>query len=120
MSVIRIVLAVEPPIFSEALRLRLEDEWDLEVVDEACDAFDILLSVAETDADVVVLTVSKPARTPAICTHLFAEFPHLLAIGLCPETNRAYAYRGPLNFERLPDVLLEDVVAAVRAADCQA
>ncbi len=120
MSVIRIVLAVEPPMFSEVLRLRLEDEWDLEVVDEVFDPLDALLSVAETDADVVVLTVSEPAKTPAICTHLFAEFPDLLAIGVCPETNRAWAYHGSADSEELPDVLLRDVVAAIRTAECQA
>jgi DNA-binding NarL/FixJ family response regulator len=119
-SVIRIVLAVEPPMLSELLRLCLEDEWDLAVVDEVFDPFDLLLSVAETDADVVVLTVSQPTKTPAICTHLFEEFPNLLTIGLCPETNLAYAYRDSGPTEQLSDVVIRDVVAAIRTADCRA
>ena len=117
MGTTRVVLAVEPSLFSEVLRLRLEKEWGLEVVDVVFDPFDLLLSVAETDADAVVLTVSEPAQTPAIHTHLFAEFPQLLVIGVCSETNQAYVYRGPLDYEQLPDVSLEHLVVALRDVD---
>lgn len=113
---IRILLAVSPPMFGEALRQSLALEPDLEVVDEVFDPIDLMLAVRETEAHVVVITVPFSDETPGVCTHLLSEFPDLTVIGVCPEVHSAVTYRNSIEIEPLAAFSLPDMLSAIRGA----
>jgi hypothetical protein len=102
----------------DLLRSRIEAEPDIEVADEVLHPVDVLLAVKQTGADVVLVTVPVSDATPPLCTHLLAEFPDLVVIGLWPEAQTAVAYRNALDIEPLNHAFYEDIVGAIRTATC--
>lgn len=114
MRKVQVLLAVAPRMLRDLLRNRIEAEPDLEVVDEVLDPVDILLAVKQTAADVVLVTVPVSDATPPLCTHLLAEFPDLVVIGLWPEAQSAVTYRNTLDIEPLNRAFYKDIVGAIR------
>lgn len=74
-------LGVVPALISE--------QSDMEIVGVARTPIELLLEVKRTDADVVVLEI-KDDTTPGLFSHLFAEFPRLVVLGIERHDARAF------------------------------
>jgi len=80
----KILFAVRPQMLRDALARQLATQPDVQIVGDVDNDLDLLLAVRATKADAVVH--SWPSETmPAIYSHLFQEYPGLIAIGLTEE-----------------------------------
>ena len=113
---LQILLAVEPPMLRDALRTLIQREPDTEIVDEVLDPIEILLYVKATEANLVIVTIPEREELPAICTHLLAEFPELVVIGICNESHRACTFRNTIDTQHHSLVSINDVILAMRTA----
>ena len=110
---IRIVLALESPLLCEVLRDLIQQEPDLEVVAEADDPVDLLLTVDLTKVNVFIHSWESH-EVPAICSHLLTEYPDLLVIGIPPNADLAYACRQAIAKTKFPTARLQDVLSEIR------
>lgn len=99
----------------ELLFRLLQREPDLEVVGEATDPVDLLIAVVGTGPDVVIHTFPDPSEPPGICSHLFAESPELLVIGVAPDGATAATCRHMVGIRPMVNFGLEDVLAEIRS-----
>jgi DNA-binding NarL/FixJ family response regulator len=70
---VRIVIVDDHKILRDGLRLRLQQEDDLEVVAEAADAREALACVAQTKPDLVVMDLGLPGESGHVATHRIRE-----------------------------------------------
>lgn len=89
---VRVLLAVDPPLLRDLLAHTIAEEPDMEVVGEVADGVGVLLAVARTGAN-VVLHSNTGNGLSSTCSHLFAEYPGLLVIGIDPGDEEAVMYR---------------------------
>jgi len=97
---IRLLLANIPGEINRALRDAVLKQDDIEVVGEERDLVQMLVAVAETNADVVVLAAPESGEEPAIVSHLLMEYPFLMVVALDPRRRRGCSYR--FRTERTP------------------
>lgn len=110
----RVLLAVEPEILRDALSDTLERSEGVELVGEVDDPVDLLLAVEETRADVVLQSFPTPEELPAICGHLFAEYPYLRVIGLSPNGGPSYVCEQKVSVRPLPEAGIEELLSEIR------
>lgn len=67
----------------------ISEQSDMVIVGVAQTPVDLLLEVKRTDADVVVLELGDDT-TPGLFSHLFAEFPRLVVLGIEQRDARAF------------------------------
>ena len=65
----------------------------------------------------MVLEVQDEAEMPGVLTHLFAEFPRILAIALARSHNRAVVYRQDIHEQVYEGLSLRDLLGELRSAD---
>ena len=99
MSGIRLILALDAQILADLLRSTFSDEPDIDVVFETNDVLDLLLATRQHEPHLVVMTVSPQGRLPPIGTHLLAEFPALLVVGITSEGERVFTFRNTIRTE---------------------
>jgi len=116
----RVLLAMESPLLRELLFDLLKSEPDIEVVGEATDPVDLLLAIEETGADVVVHTFTDLQQPPGVCSHLFAEYPELVVIGISPDADAACSCRQTVSIRPLANVGLQDVLNEIRSVSVPA
>jgi DNA-binding NarL/FixJ family response regulator len=116
----QVLLAVESLLLRELLLDLLGREPDMEVVGEVTDPVDLLLAIEETQAKVVLHTFPDPEEPPGVCSHLFAEYPDLLVIGISPAADAAFACRQEVTVRALGNAGLAGVLAEIRAAMAEA
>ena len=116
MNPIQVILAMESPMLRGILKDLIQQESDLEVAAEACDPVDLLLAVAETQADVVIHSWPASQEIPGICTHLLLEYPDLLLIGIPPNADHAVACRQTIATKQFPTAGFGDLLSEVRSA----
>ena len=87
-----------------------------DVIGEAFDPIDLLLTVNETDADVVIMGHPQADSMPGICTHLLAEFPILLILIVSTIDQRAFLYERKITQEEVSYSIPEDLIARVNEA----
>jgi len=114
---VKVLLANRPRMLRELLRDLIQRQADMEVVGEMLDPVELLLAVGETHADVVVVGLPDSDDEPGICSHLLAEYPHLLILALSPERDRAFLYRLGICKEQLSKASDEEILAAIRQAE---
>lgn len=114
MERIRVILSLRPGRFREILKTRIEQQPDMEVVGELADLVHLLLGVAESEADVVILTSVSEEMDPGVCSHLLGEYPHLVILALNPERRVAIRYRRVATREVVPEVSEESIVSLIR------
>ncbi len=112
----RVLLALESHILREILANLLAREGDIEVVGQVDDPIGLLVAVEETQADVVLHTFHDSPELPGIVTHLLAEFPNVLVIGLSPDASEAFACRQTVSVKPLVGVGFDEVLAEIRSA----
>lgn len=114
---LRVVLLTEPGTFSQALRRQLESKFDVDVVDEISNPWELLLAVSKSNAHAVITVLPESEQAPEVDSHLLIEFPRLLAIGICPDTDRGVLYRNAEQTKYLPEASIRDVLHAVQMAN---
>lgn len=114
---IRILLNIRPESFRQLLLERIAGESDLEVVGEANNPLDLLVLVGRTGADVVLQTWDDSGEPPGVCSHLLAEFPDLLIIGITSYPEQVYACRQVIRKTSLPSATLPVILSAIRARE---
>src|SRR5262245_49126703 len=94
----------------------IQRQKNMLIVGEAFDPIDLLLTVNETDADVVIMGHPQADRMPGICTHLLAEFPILLILIVSTIDQRAFLYERKITQEEVSYTIPEDLIARVNEA----
>jgi DNA-binding NarL/FixJ family response regulator len=99
---------------SKSLAQLVRNQSDAELLGTVVDPVELMVTVAETEPDVVVLE-SQTGQIPGVCTHLISEYPGLLIVILQPRSDRALLFRRALSREEI-SAANEDVLAAIRRA----
>jgi len=94
----------------------IEHQENMVMVGEAFDPVDLLLTVNETDADVVIMGHPQADRMPGICSHLLAEYPILLILIISTIDQRAFLYERKITQEEVSYTIPEDLIARVNEA----
>ena len=90
---LRVLLVVDLPLLRDALHTLLAQRKELTVVVEEPDNIDILVRTCLHRVDVLVATFESDFGVPPLVTHLLAEFPELLVVGINLREQRTWTYR---------------------------
>lgn len=110
---VRVLIAVEPPLLREALMTLLDQQPGFGVVDETNDRVAILLKARKERVDVVIATFKSTRGVPALVTHIMAEFPHILIVGIFLDEQRACVYRNRIDVRPITDYSAAGIVKAL-------
>jgi len=110
---IRVLLAVDPRLLRDALHAALARHARLMVIDEESHNIDILIGAREHRADVVIMTVEPTADVPPLVTHLLAEFPEILVVGIHLCGQCVGIYRNHSKVRMLSDLTVSGLIRAI-------
>ena len=116
---IRVVLAVDSVLDRDALREKLQRSDGVEVVADVSSPFELLQRTELDQADAVILESQDETEMPGVLTHLFAEFPRILAIAIVRSCNRAIVYRQDIREQVYEGLAIQDLLAELRSADTE-
>ena len=112
--VVKVLLANGPEALRTDLATFLQQQSDIEIGGTVLDPIELLVAVADTQADVVVVTLPDTGEMPGICSHLLHEYPQLLILALSSDRTRACVYRQTIMVEPLADISDEGILAVLR------
>lgn len=115
-QLVKILMVDVPSGLRNLLQDVIQSQEKMLVVGEAFDPIDLLLTVNETDADVVIMGHPQADSMPGICTHLLTEFPILLILIVSTIDQRAFLYRRKITQEEVSYTIPEDLIARVNEA----
>ena len=115
-QLVKILLVDVPSELRNVLQNVIEHQENMLVVGEAFDPVDLLVTVDESDADVVIMGHPDADQMPGICTHLLAEFPILLIMIISTIDQRAFLYERKITQEEVSYTIPEDLIARVNEA----
>ena len=110
---VKILMVDVPNDLRDVLEAVIERHQNMEVVGEAFDPIDLLVTVSETDADVVIMGHPEADMMPGICTHLLTEFPILLLLIISTIDQRAFLYERKIRQEEVSYTIPEDLIVRV-------
>lgn len=113
---VKILMVDVPNDLRDVLEAVIERHHNMEVVGEAFDPIDLLVTVSETDADVVIMAHPEADMMPGICTHLLSEFPIMLLLIISTIDQRAFLYERKIRQEEVSYTIPEDLIARVNQA----
>lgn len=113
---IKIITTDIPGKTDGLLKELILSQSNMELVGEASDPISLLLTVKDTQADVVIMGHEWPGSIPGICTHLLAEYPDLLVLTIPAHSNRAVLYQRRISQDEIPYASPEDLIAAIDKA----
>lgn len=113
---IKILLLDIPEELQDVLERAIQDQVNMETVGEAFDPINLLLTVDDTESDVVIMGHPQADRLPGICTHLLTEYPDLLILTLSTKDSRAFLYQRKIAWEEVSFKTPEDLVARIGEA----
>lgn len=112
----RVLLTIGQDARRLQLRRLLENQQDIIVVAEEFDPLRILVAVAETMADVVILDLPDGVTDPGICSHLLAEFPQLVVLALSLKQDELIVYKNKIVKERISSPADKEILSIIRQA----
>ena len=115
-QLVKILMVDVPSGLRNLLQDVIQHQENMLVVGEPFDPIDLLLTVNETDADVVIMGHPQADSMPGICTHLLTEFPILLILIVSTIDQRAFLYRRKITQEEVSYTIPEDLIARVNEA----
>ena len=115
-ELVKILMVDVPSDLSSLLQDVIQRQQNMLVVGEAFDPIDLLLTVNDTDADVVIMGHPQADSMPGICTHLLAEFPILVILIVSTIDQRAFLYERKITQEEVSYTDPEDLIARVNEA----
>jgi len=77
---------------------------------------EILVTTAQTEAQVVILELPDIDTDPGICSHLLAEFPSLLILVISSDREKAILYRQKIVKKPLPNPTDRQILSVIRRA----
>jgi hypothetical protein len=104
-------------LIRESLRHELEERDDICVVAEVSTPLELLRRTEVEQADAVVLETTGEAEIPGVLSHLFTEFPQMIAVVTDRTTSRAVVYRQKIHEQVYEGVSLAAVLAELRTAE---
>jgi DNA-binding NarL/FixJ family response regulator len=113
-SLVKVLLANASEAMPTGLATLLQQQSDIAVVGTVLDPVELLVTVGDTQADVVVVTLPDSGEMPGICSHLLHEYPQLLILALSSARTRACVYRQAITVEPLADMSDEGLLTAMR------
>jgi DNA-binding NarL/FixJ family response regulator len=113
---VKVLLADIPHPFRATLEELLRHHSDVEVVGSVIGLVELLITVEDTQADVVVTTLPDSGEMPGICSHLLVEYPQLLILALSLGRTKACIYQQAIVVESLVDISEEEILKAIRKA----
>ena len=111
-----IPLVVDSDIESEVSRALLEGLDVHFVAGVREEPFDLLRAVKSTEAQAAIVSCTENGGMPGICTHLFAQFPSLVIVGVCRKSGRTYVWKQVVSTRRLKSLTLDSLLSEIRAA----
>jgi DNA-binding NarL/FixJ family response regulator len=82
MRKIRVLLANRPRMVRALVREMIERQLDMEVVGEILDPLDVISSVQETEADIVVVAINNNSEAQELRRRLLAQCPNIAILAL--------------------------------------
>jgi DNA-binding NarL/FixJ family response regulator len=116
LQALRTILALEPGLIAESLRSAFAQHPEIDVLCEAHDALSLLLAARQHEPSVVVMGMSRRGGLPAVGSHLLAEFPELLIVGIDSRGESAFTFRNTLQFEELSIGNVQQFVSRLRSS----
>lgn len=113
---IKILMIDIPDEIHDALKELIQSQSNMEVVGEAFDPINLLLTINDTQADVVIMGVTQVDRVPGICTHLLAEYPDLLILTLSTQQHKAFLYQRSITRDEILDTSPETLITRISEA----
>jgi DNA-binding NarL/FixJ family response regulator len=113
---INILMMNVPDEIRTALKELIQSQGNMKMVGEASDPIHLLLTVNDTQADVVIMGDTPSDRVPGICTHLLAEYPDLLVLTLSTQQQRAFLYQRKITRDELLDASPEGLITKISEA----
>ena len=110
---IKIVTTDIPDETQDLLKGLIGSQGNMELVGEAFDPINLLLTVQDTQADVVIMGHEQAVSIPGVCTHLLAEYPDLLVFALPARGDRALLYQRKISRDEIPYTSPEDLTKAI-------
>ncbi len=95
----------------------LRRQEGIEVVGQAARPLDVLVAVEKARANVVLLTFPQFPELPGLCSHLFAEFPEVVVVGISPDGQYACTCRQEVRVKRLESGGLGELLAELRSLE---
>jgi DNA-binding NarL/FixJ family response regulator len=115
MRKIRVLLAIQPRMLSEAVRHTIERQPDMEVISELIDPIGLLLALRATAVEVLITTPGDSDREPGLGSSLLAASPQLKIIALSATGDAAFLYESGSPKQRIDDMGEESMLGAIRA-----
>jgi DNA-binding NarL/FixJ family response regulator len=116
---IHVILSLSSAFVREAVRQELEDNDDIRVVAEVSSPVELLRSTEIEQADAVILESDDGLKTPGVLSHLFGEFPQIVAVVVGRQGDRAVVYRQRLCEQVFKGVSLANLLKELRTADTE-
>ena len=113
-GIVRVVLSLKQDSIRKLFAELLGNQLDVEVIAQVDDPIELLLAVKRSNAQVVVLSWLQEETPPAICSHLLAEFPELLIIGISQAQNGILC-RQTVTTSALGPITEKTLLAAIRS-----
>ncbi len=113
---IKVLMINVPYRIHDSLKELIQAQDSMQMVGEAFDPIDLLLTVNDTEADVVIMGHPQCDRVPGICTHLLAEYPDLLVFTLSTETYSAFLYQRKITQNEIPFATTENLINTIAEA----
>jgi DNA-binding NarL/FixJ family response regulator len=92
MAIFRVLLGLSSISKVLTYKAMLMREPDIKIVGEAIDPLDILLKVASTHAEVVVIDLPSSGKDSGLCSHILAEYPEVRIFAVSEEGDRIVYY----------------------------
>lgn len=113
---VSVLLAVKSHATRDYLSALIQNHKDILIVGDVVQPLEILVTVAESKAQVVVLELPDGAQDPGICSHLLGEFPDLLILALSTNREKAILYRQKIVKKQLNRPSDRQILSAIRRA----
>jgi hypothetical protein len=110
---LRILLAVRPVLFRDALHILLARRGRLEVIDVEPRSVEILVAAWRHRVDVAVVTLEPTPEIPPLVTHLLTEFPAIRVLGIDLEGQCARIYRNGYETRLISCSTASEIVGAI-------
>ena len=119
MKRITVILAMDSLLVSDAVHAELKKWDDIDVIVDVVSPIEILCRTESDEVDVVILEQDSEAEMPGVLTHLFAEFPRILAIVFDRRHNCCVMYRQNICKRVCENLSLNELLAELRTADAE-
>ncbi len=113
---IRVLMINVPEDIQDSLKELIQAREQMRMVGEAFDPIDLLLTVNDTQADVVIMGHEQCDRVPGICTHLLAEYPDLLVLTLSTQNDSAFLYQRKITQSEIAFTSTENLIETIAEA----